>query len=254
MSYEHSEFYFTKENLDLYLKELAKEYRKLVGKSMPAELILIGGASVMLNYGFRDMTADIDAMIEATSAMKDAINKVGDLYQLPKDWLNAEFQYTDSYSPKLIQYSVYYRTFSNVLTIRTVSEEYLVAMKLRSGRRYKSDLSDVLGILKEHQKKGEPITIERIQKAVCDLYGSWDSLPKSSQSFIENAMKDGDFEKLYQQTIVEEKEMKIMLSQFEKDHPGVLNDSNIDEISERFARKLEKANTIDTLKKIKTNK
>ena len=31
---------FTKENLDLYLKELAKEFRKNYGKSMPAEIIL----------------------------------------------------------------------------------------------------------------------------------------------------------------------------------------------------------------------
>ena len=37
---------FTKENLDQYLKELAKEFRKRNGKSMPAEIILIGGASV----------------------------------------------------------------------------------------------------------------------------------------------------------------------------------------------------------------
>lgn len=31
---------FTKDNLDLYLKALAKEYRKLVGKSMPVEPII----------------------------------------------------------------------------------------------------------------------------------------------------------------------------------------------------------------------
>ena len=35
-------FEFTKENIDLYLKELAEEYRKQVGKGMPAEIILIG--------------------------------------------------------------------------------------------------------------------------------------------------------------------------------------------------------------------
>ena len=34
---------FTKENLDQYLKELAKEFRKRNGKSMPAEVVLIGG-------------------------------------------------------------------------------------------------------------------------------------------------------------------------------------------------------------------
>ena len=30
---------FTKENLNNYLKELAKEYRKLGGKGMPAEIV-----------------------------------------------------------------------------------------------------------------------------------------------------------------------------------------------------------------------
>lgn len=65
---------FTKNNLDTYLKELAKEYKKLGGKRIPAEIILVGGASVLINYGFREMTTDIDALIQAASIMKDAIN------------------------------------------------------------------------------------------------------------------------------------------------------------------------------------
>ena len=60
---------FTKDNLDQYLKELAKEFRKLNGKGMPADIILIGGASVVINYGFRDMTYDMDAIINAASSM-----------------------------------------------------------------------------------------------------------------------------------------------------------------------------------------
>ena len=48
---------FTKENLDSYLKELAKEFRKNNGTRMPAEIILIGGASILINYGFREMTS-----------------------------------------------------------------------------------------------------------------------------------------------------------------------------------------------------
>ena len=42
MSSENKNF-FTKENLDTYLKELAKEFRKINGKPTPAEIILIGG-------------------------------------------------------------------------------------------------------------------------------------------------------------------------------------------------------------------
>ena len=72
---------FTKENLDNYLKELAKEYRKLAGKDMPAEIVLVGGAAILTNYGFRNMTTDVDAVIHAASSMKDAINKVGDKFE-----------------------------------------------------------------------------------------------------------------------------------------------------------------------------
>ena len=61
---------FTKDNLDKYLKELAKEYRKRNGKNIPAEIILIGGASVVINYGFREMTYDMDAIINAASSIK----------------------------------------------------------------------------------------------------------------------------------------------------------------------------------------
>lgn len=160
--------YFTKDNLDEYLKELGKEYRRLNGKSMPAEIILIGGAAIIANYDFRDMTTDVDAVIHAVSSMKDAINRVGDKFNLPHGWLNADFMNTNSYTPKLNEFSVRYRQFANVLNVRTVSAEYLVAMKLCSGRKYKKDLSDIIGILYEHEKRGIPLTMEDIDRAVLD--------------------------------------------------------------------------------------
>ena len=108
---------FTKDNLDQYLKELAKEFRKLNGKGMPADIILIGGASVVINYGFRDMTYDMDAIINAASSMKDAINHISDKYGLPNGWLNTDFMKTTSYTPRIMQYSQYYKTFSNMTAL-----------------------------------------------------------------------------------------------------------------------------------------
>ena len=61
---------FTKENLDSCLKKLAKEFRKKNGTRMPAEIILIGGASILINYGFREMTYDIYAIIKSSEAMQ----------------------------------------------------------------------------------------------------------------------------------------------------------------------------------------
>lgn len=65
--------------------------------------------------------------------MKQAVNNVGDRLDLPNGWLNTDFMKTKSYSSKLREHSVYYKTFSNVLTVRTVTAEYLIAMKLMAG-------------------------------------------------------------------------------------------------------------------------
>ncbi|MBR3742632.1 MAG: hypothetical protein IKN04_19625 [Clostridia bacterium] len=221
---------FTKENLDSYLKEVAREYRRLAGKGTPAELILIGGASILINYGFRGMTTDIDALIFASSAMEDAILRVEEKFDLPHGWLNADFTRTEAYTPKLKEYSVYYRQYANVLTLRTVSAEYLIAMKLRSGRQYKNDLSDVLGILAEHEKRGAPLTVEQIKKAVSDLYGDWNALPEKSQRFMEDVMNDGHFDALYRQVSAGEQDAHSALLRFEKEYPGVTNEANVDEI------------------------
>lgn len=221
---------FTKENLDAYLKELAKEFRRQNGKSMPAEIVLVGDAAILTNYGFRDMTTDIDAVIHAASSMKDAINHVGDKFDLPNGWLNADFMHTGSYSPKLDEFSVYYKSFYGVLSVRTIASEYLIAMKLRSGRKYKNDLSDVIGILAEHEKRGTPITLEAIESAVINLYGGWNDFPEDSKPFIENALKSGDFENVYTSVKSSEIESRDILIGFEKDYPKVAKESNIDDI------------------------
>ena len=89
---------------------------------------------------------------------------------------------TTSYTPKLIQYSKYYKTFSNVLKIRTVSAEYLVVMKLMAGRQYKNDLSDVVGILIEQKNAEKEISLE------------------VSNELLENCMKGMKIYRNYQET------------------------------------------------------
>ena len=229
---------FTKENLDNYLKELAKEYKKLVGKSIPAEIVLVGGASVLTNYGFRDMTTDVDAIIHAASSMKDAINHVGDKYNLPNGWLNMDFMKTSSYSRKLDEVSVYYKTFYGVLTVRTIADEYLIAMKLRSGRKYKNDLSDIIGILAYNEKNGHPINIQQVNKAVEELYGGWNDFPNDSKLFIESAIKEGNYGEIYASVKNNESVSKELLIDFEGKYSNVVNVSNVDEILETLKRKL----------------
>lgn len=220
----------TKEKLDTYLKELAKQFRKLNGKAMPAEITLIGGASILINYGFRDSTYDVDALIQASSSMKDAINYVTDTMGLPNGWLNEDFKNTKSYTPRLVHYSKYYRTFSNVVTVRTITGEYLVAMKLMAYRQYKHDISDIVGILHEQQKSGDPLTFERIDKAVTDLYDGWRNMPSGSREMIENILATEDLNALYASYTSEERTAKETLLDFEDEYPDVLREDNLGDI------------------------
>ncbi|MCD8125425.1 MAG: DUF6036 family nucleotidyltransferase [Lachnospiraceae bacterium] len=231
MSTENSAI-FTKENLDMYLKELSKEYKKLGGRRFPVEMVLIGGAAIIESYGFRDMTTDIDAILPAVSIMKEAVNRVGDRYGLPNGWLNADFKKTDSYSMRISQYSVPYRTFNQVLHVRIVTGEYLIAMKLRAGRKYKNDLSDIVGILAEHEATDSPISYESIDNAVKNLYGSWDGFPEDSISFIRDVLAGHDFHRMYAQIREAEAQAKNVLLEFQEAYPGVLKAENIDSVLE----------------------
>lgn len=231
---------FTKENLDSCLKELGKEYRRLNGKKMPAEIILIGGAAILANYGFREMTYNIDAIIASSSSMKEAINHVGDKLGLPNGWLNADFTKTSSFSEKLSEVSVYYKTFSNVIIVRLVSAEYLIAMKLKSGRQYKNDLSDVVGILWEHQKKGEPISKEAVEKALSVLYKESPGLKDTSKQVLEDAFANTDYEQVYSEIRENEKQAKDILLDFDKSYPKELTNKNIDSILELARKKKQK--------------
>lgn len=237
---------FTKEDLDYYLKELAKEFRKRNGKNTPAEIVLVGGAAILANYGFREMTYDIDAVITASSAtassaLKEAVNTVGDRLGLPNGWLNADFKNTSSYSPKLSQYSKYYRTYSNVLNIRTIRSEYLVAMKLMSGRRYKKDLSDIIGILSEQERRGEPLSYQKIDYAVRNLYGGWDNISEYAIQVLKAALDSENLKELFMEQEHEEALSKQAVLQVQKYEGEKVKESNVDEIIQKaLSRKMDR--------------
>ena len=231
-------FELTKKNLDLYLKEVAKEYRKLNRNGMHAEIIIVGGGSILINYSFRLSTTDIDAYTQTSTSFKEAVNRVSDKHALPNGWLNSDFRHTESYSDKLVQYSEYYTTFYNMLDIRTITREYLIAMKLKSGRKYKNDLSDIVGILDEHIQRNDPISFEQIQKAYEQLYGEWDTLTNDTTVFISSLFKNTiNIHDVYATQRQLENDAKEILIDFEENYPGITTESNVDSILESLKKK-----------------
>ena len=120
---------------------------------------------------------------------------------------------------------------------KAVTGEYLVAMKLMSGRKYKYDLSDVIGILWEQEKKGSPFGLEQIKKASAELYGSYDKLPSDSRAFIESAVLEGKYGELYNRIRQMEAENKEILIEYQERKPGVMNSDNVNSILEAIRKK-----------------
>ena len=70
-------------------------------------------------------------------------------------------------------------------------------MKLVSGRRYKKDHSDIVGILYEQSRAGKPITYEAVDNAVLNLYGSWDKVNDFSSKLLLTALETDNLERMF---------------------------------------------------------
>lgn len=189
----------TKDNFEPILRSFAKHFKKLNGKSMPAELILVGGAAVMARYGFRDMTKDFDSIIRTSSAVREAASIVEDEFGLEHNWLNNDFQRTDSYSKELILHSKHYRTYYGILDVRTIDAEYLIAMKMVSAREHSNDLPDIVGIVAEQIEMENPITFEKVDTAMNNLYGGWDKVSDQMKQFLHFVLEHENPNELYDQ-------------------------------------------------------
>lgn len=175
---------FSKDELDNIFADIAKELKKkLNGKNFSYELIVVGGASILLNYSFRMSTIDIDCLDVNDALMNEIVNIVGEKYDLPNGWINTDFTRTNSYTPKLVQYSCFYKSYSNgTLVVRTIKDEYLVAMKMVAARKYKHDYSDIFGIVKENRN----ISFSKIETAIKELYGKADVVSDDMMAFVKD--------------------------------------------------------------------
>lgn len=217
-----------KEDIEFYLKELAKNIRKINGKYPPTEIIIVGGASILLNYNFRQATQDIDAFNSTSeSGIKRAINAVTDKYNLENDWINSDFIYTNSYTPRLREFSKFYKQYSNCVSVYTVKDEYLIAMKIVSARLYKNDLSDIVGILLDSKNH---ITYESIDKAMNDLYDGWSRTNVEIVEMVKNllSMNRNELNEIYSHFIEEQNKNKDILTR--NSINGSINSKEQDEV------------------------
>ena len=233
MQYEDGKNYIRKENAYEILKAFAREYKKRNG-DVPIEIIIVGGGSILLNYGFRDFTQDLDVMINQTGGIKDIIYKVADDYNLSNYWMNTDFTKTASFSDKLRQISSHYCSFNrNTVEIRTVKDEYLIAMKMMAARGYRNDKSDIIGILIYAWKNDHRITFDEIINAAGFLYG--ENKNKLSPELIQ-CVKDytklsmADLTTAYKTEKDNEDVINDEIIAIDKNYPGVIKEDTVEDV------------------------
>ncbi len=231
----------TKENAYPILKAFAKEYKKQNGTNVLVEVVIVGGGSILLNYGFREATQDFDIMVQSTGVIKNVSYRIADLYNLPDNWLNTDFMHTASYSDKLREVSKHFCSFNNgSLEFRTVNAEYLIAMKMVSAREYRNDISDVIGILINLKQESEDFSIDRIDAAIDFLYGKREDIIRED---IYDKVKEyvkwsvSELKEEYLSLTQMESQTKHELTDINEKYPGVVNEESIDKVIENLRRR-----------------
>ena len=118
---------------------------RLKQKGLSLDIICAGGF-VLQTLGIR-ATMDVDAFFSANSTVQNIINSVGDelgINEEDESWLNNSISNLNKKPDS--KYCELYKSYSN-LNIYMVIPEYLIGMKLKSGRE--KDMSDVAQIIKK---------------------------------------------------------------------------------------------------------
>jgi hypothetical protein len=113
----------------------------LLEREVLGEIAVYGGTAIMLQFDWRKVTEDVDAVIRANEregAIKDAVIYAALRLGLPDDWLN---NYVGSFTPEteadafFSVYGSYPRGGTPSLRVFVAKPEYICAMKLKALRR-----------------------------------------------------------------------------------------------------------------------
>ena len=136
------------------LQALAGELRP---EGSPAEIIVGGGAALVLLYDAREATKDVDAFALLSpdpTLVREAARRIADSLGLPKDWLNDGAK---GYLHGLLPGEILFEAPS--LVVRAVAPQQLLAMKL-SAWRDDVDISDARLLLSKLAGRSDQVWAE----------------------------------------------------------------------------------------------
>lgn len=132
-----------REDIEKYLWMLGQELQK---KQVIGEILLVGGAVMLLEVGNREVTKDIDAYFEPkySSIIREAAMVVASREGLPGDWLNdgvKGFFYSQPPNRRWAEYPG--------LRVYIATLDYILVMKVVAGRP--QDIEDARALIQTLQ-------------------------------------------------------------------------------------------------------
>ena len=137
----------------IYLAELSTEMEK---QNLKGEILLFGGAAMVLAFNARSSTKDVDAIFRPKKEIYAISEKIAHKHHLPEGWLN------DSVKGFITSNSFKQNLFirHKNLSVYIPDPQYLLAMKCMSMRigMESSDIDDIKTLLKHLKiKKAEAV-------------------------------------------------------------------------------------------------
>jgi len=169
-----------KEDILMYLEELSQEMGK---ENLKGEILIFGGAAMVLAFNSRPSTKDVDALFQPKSKIYELSKRIAERHQLSPDWLNDSvkgFINTDSFSYKL------FLRYENI-AIYVPDPEYLLAMKSISMRLgiESSDLEDIKFLIEYLKIKKLEDIFNLVKK-----YYSREQIPMKTYYALEEIFQD----------------------------------------------------------------
>jgi hypothetical protein len=162
-----------------YLKELSTEMER---GNLKGEILLFGGAAMVLAFNARSSTKDVDAIFRPKKEIYAISGKIADKHHLSKGWLNDSvkgFITSNSFKQNL------FIRFNN-LSVYTPEPQYLLAMKCISMRigLESSDIDDIKTLLKY-------LKIEKVADVfgVIEKYYPQNKIPQKTFYAIDEILK-----------------------------------------------------------------
>ncbi len=164
-----------KQDIEKYLRMLGQE---LLKQQITGEILLVGGAVMLLKVQNREVTKDIDAYFKPEQAdrIREAAKAIADREGLPYDWINdgvKGFFYAQPLTERWAEYPG--------LRVYVPSLDYLFAMKVVAGRPQDvedikalaqelklSNAQDALTIVKEYVP--EQLLVPRIEYMIDEIF------------------------------------------------------------------------------------